>query len=85
MAATVSWPGFSFDDGDVGIALLRIADDGRLIERGRPAALRKPCTAAFGRADARTLALLAHVAAAHGQAGDVQREPARRREGLAPS
>ncbi len=36
----------------------------------------------IGRADARTFALLAHVAAAHRQAGDMQSEPARRDEGL---
>ena len=46
-----------------------------------PALFRKPWIAPLGRADARALLLLAHVRLRRRQAGDVQREAARRREG----
>ena len=70
------------DDGDVGIALLRVADDGGLVERAQPRRLEEALNGGLGRADARTFALLAHVAAANRQAGDMQSQPARRDEGL---
>ena len=46
----------------------------------RPARLQKALHGGVGRADARALLLLAHIRLARGQAGDVQRQAARRRE-----
>ena len=77
----VGRPGFSITR-DVELALLRIGLDLRLLDRGQPGALQEALDRRLGRADARAFALLAHVLPLHGQARDVQRQPARRRKGL---
>ncbi len=72
----------ALDHGDVELALLRVVFDLRLVERGEPGALQKALDGGVGGADARAAPLLAHVLAAGGQPGDVQRQPPRRREGF---
>ena len=70
------------DDRDVRVALLRIADDGRFVERGEAGSLEEALHRGVRRADARPLALLADIAPAHGEASDGERQPARRGEGF---
>ena len=75
-------PAGPLDDGDVELALaLGVFLDLRLIDAGEAGAFQKAQQGLFGRANARTLALLARVGLAGGQAGDVQGETAGRREG----
>ena len=70
------------DRGDVELALLGVLLDLRIPDSGEPGALEEPSDRALGRADARPLALLAPMRLQLGQADDMQRQPARRREAL---
>ena len=70
----------TLDHRDIELALLGVLLDRRLIQRGEAGAFEKALNRRLGRADARALFFLASVGLAGGQAGDVQREPARRRE-----
>ena len=69
------------DHRDVEVALLVRLHLG-LIDRAKPAALRKPSMALLRRADARAFLLLAHVGLARRHAMHGERQPARRGEGL---
>ena len=72
----------ALDHGDVKLALaLGIFLDLRLIERGQSGAFEKACDSRFRRADTRAFFLLARVWLAGRQAGNVQRQTARRRKG----
>ena len=70
------------DHREVELALLGIGDGRGLIQARQPRALQEALDGRLGGADPRAAALLAHGLAPGGQAGDVQRQPARRRERL---
>ena len=70
----------ALDHRDIELALLGVLLDLRLIERGESGAFEKALDRRLRRADARTFSFFAHIRLAGGQAGDMQREAARRRE-----
>ena len=70
----------ALDHRDVELAFLGVLLDRRLVQRGEAGAFEKALDRRLRRADARALFFLAGIGLAGGQAGDVQREPARRRE-----
>ncbi len=72
----------ALDDGHIELPLLRVGDDGGLIEARQSRALEEALDGALRRADTGAFALLAHVRPTGGEPGDVQREAARCREGL---
>ena len=71
-----------FDQRDVEIALLRIALDLRLVERGKAGGFEKARDRGIRPADARAPALFLQVGLARGNAVHRQRQPPRRRERL---
>ena len=73
-------PSLALDHGDIELALLAVALDLGLIERGEACAFQEPCNRGLRCADARPLALLARIGLRSRQARDMQRKPARRRK-----
>ena len=70
------------DHGDVELALLRVGLDLGVLDARQPRALEEALDRRLRRADARPLALLAPARLRLRQADDMQRQPARRGEGL---
>ena len=74
-------PARPLDQRDIAVALLGVALDRGLIDGGEAGGFQEALDGGVRRADARPLALLAHVRALHGQAGDVQGQAPWRGEG----
>ena len=68
----------AFDHGEIEFGAFLVLLDLRLFERSEAGAFQKTRNRGVGRADARTLALLAHIRLAGRQTDDLKRQPARR-------